>query len=120
MQCGSLVYTGIVLFVSVHSLNWYYSPSSHEITIAFVSSLFGYLMYYIQKQTETNMNTNKVIMSKLYGVSCHHPCHHYCCQLLLCWYNVVVVVNGLLLTAGSNQIESNQIKSNQINYGKGQ
>ena len=25
-------------------------------------------------------------MTKLYGVSCCHPCHHYCCQLLLCQY----------------------------------
>ena len=46
--------------------------SSHKITIGFVSSLFGYLMYYVRKEieTNTNTNTNRVIMTKLYGVSC--------------------------------------------------
>ena len=70
IQRGSLANeaTGIVLFVSVHSINLYSSLSSHEITIGFVSSLFAYLMYYVHKQIE--MNTNKVIMTKLYGVSC--------------------------------------------------
>jgi len=65
-----LAYKATVLFVSVHSINLYSTLSSHEITIGFVSSLFGYLMYYVRKQIETNMNTNKVIMTKLYGVSC--------------------------------------------------
>ena len=23
-------------------------------------------------------------MTKLYGVSCHHPCHHLCCHHLCC------------------------------------
>ena len=68
IQHGFLVYKAIVLFVSVHSINLYSSLSSHEITNGFVSSLFGYLMYYVHKQIETN--TNKVIMTKLYGVSC--------------------------------------------------
>ena len=72
IQRGSVASNVIVLFVSVHSINWYSSPASHEITIGFVSSLFGYLMYYVRKQieTHTNMNTNGVIMTKLYGVSC--------------------------------------------------
>ena len=54
----------------VNSINLYSSLSSHEITIGFVSSLFGYLMYYVRKQIETNTNTKKVVMTKLYGVSC--------------------------------------------------
>ena len=70
MQRGSLAYKASVLFVSVYSINQYSSPSSHEITIGLDSSLFGYLMYYIHKQTETTTKTNKVIMTKLYGVSC--------------------------------------------------
>ena len=75
--------------MSVHSINRYSFPSSHEITIGFVSSLFGYLMYFVRKQIE--MNTNNVIMTKLYGISCHHPCHHLCCchlcRQLLCRHN---------------------------------
>ena len=35
--------------------------SSYEITIDSVSSLIGYLMYYVRKQIETN--TNNVILS---------------------------------------------------------
>ena len=48
------------------SINMFHLPS-HEITIGFDSSLFGYLMYYVRKLIETN--TNKVIMTTLYGVS---------------------------------------------------
>jgi len=70
IQQSSLPYKVIISFVSVHSIRRYSSPSSHEITIGFVSSLIGYLMYYVRKQRETNTNTNKVIMTKLYGVSC--------------------------------------------------
>ena len=73
-----MAYKVIVLFVSVHSINRYSFPSSHEITIDFVSSLFGYLMYYVRKQIETN--TNKVIMTKLYSVSC---------CVIICVVNVV-------------------------------
>ena len=71
IQCGSVASNVNVLFVSVHSINQYSSPSSHEITIGFVSSLFGYLIYYVRKEieTNTNTNTNRVIMTKLYGVS---------------------------------------------------
>ena len=43
---GSQAYKASGLLVSVHSINQYSSPSSHEITIGFVSSLFGYLMCY--------------------------------------------------------------------------
>ena len=41
---------------------------------------------YVRKQIE--MNTNKVIMTKFYGVSCHHPCHDLCHQLL-CRHNKI-------------------------------
>jgi len=63
-------------------------PASQETRIGSVTSPFGYLMYYVRKQIETNANTNtdKMIMTKLYGISCHHLCHRLCCQLLSCWY----------------------------------
>ena len=73
--------------------------------------LFLCNLIYYRIRTETNRkkyNTNKVIMTKLCGVSCHHPCHQLVCHRLchqlvyyrLChhqlWLVVVVVVNGLL------------------------
>ena len=57
------------------------------LTIGFVSSLFGYLMYYKRKQIETN--TNKVIMTKIYGVSgCIIICVVSCC-VIICVVNIV-------------------------------
>ena len=88
------LYDGCSLSYKATGWLWIYTPSinivfpsSHEIRIGFVSSLLGYLMY-VRKQIETNANTNmnKVIMTKLYGISCYHLCcclcHHLCCQLL--------------------------------------
>ena len=46
-----------------------------------------YLLALLDEKIETNVNTNKVIMTKLYGVSCCHClCHHLCCQLLCLHY----------------------------------
>ena len=95
----------IVVFLSVHSINLYSSLSSHEITIGFVSSLFAYLMYYVHKQIE--MNTNKVIMTKLYGVSC---CAIVCviiCVVSCCvGFTKIISVSDYLYNVWSNHENS--------------
>jgi len=61
-------------------------------------------MYYVCKQIETNMNTNKVIMTKLYGVSC---CAIVCviiCVVSCCvGFTKILSVYNKLYTVQSNK-----------------
>ena len=63
-----------VLVISVHSINGYPPPPIPFVKeeLALLVLFLANLMYYVQKK----MNTNKVIMTKLYDVSC---CHCLCC-----------------------------------------
>ena len=59
-------------------------PSSHEITIGFVRSLFGYCNVLRMKTNRATTNTNTVIMTKLYGVSfCAIICGNICVIICL-------------------------------------
>ena len=76
---------------------------SCERKTGFVSSFFGQSNV-LRTETNIDTNTNKVIITKLYGVSCchhlcrqlvcHRLCHHLClcCQLLRQLYSKILSV----------------------------